>query len=297
MNEAERGYLLLTCFLGIPDRRVITPAQLRNLTNRVRGSEHSEQDRDLETADLLALGYSRADADRILALLSEDDLLEGYLRDAAKAGCVPLSRVSPDYPSALTRKLGADAPGCLWAKGDLTLLRQPCIALVGSRELHSENERFARTVGEQAAKQGYVLLSGNAKGADQTAQESCLAAGGRVISVVADRLDTKPERKNVLWLSEQGFDLPFSAVRALSRNRVIHCMGQAVIAAQCSYRTGGTWDGSLNNLKHEWSRLWCFRDGSKAVVELSQLGAREIGFEDLADLTGLTKQEETLFDL
>ena len=104
--------------------------------------------------------------------------------------------------------------------------------MVGSRELGEENRIFAENVGRQAALQGYVLVSGNAKGADSTAQESCLTGGGSVICVVADELEKHPVQKNVLYLSEDGFDMVFSPYRALQRNRIIHSLGSCTFVAQ-----------------------------------------------------------------
>lgn len=83
------------------------------------------------------------------------------------------------------------------------------IALVGSRDLCEENARFATELGAQVAKQGYTLVSGNARGADSTAQEACLAAGGQVVSIVSDPLMVHRTRENVLYVSENGFDEPF----------------------------------------------------------------------------------------
>ena len=297
MTGAERGFLLLTSQLGCPERKALTVPQLRNLTNRVRWSTHTGGQRDLEMMDLLALGYSREQAGRILALLSEEDLLEGYLRIAKKSDCVPLTRVSTAYPGRLRERMGPEAPGCLWAKGDLSILEMEGIALVGSRELREENRAYAREVGRQAALQGFALISGNAKGADSEAQNACLEQGGRVISVIADRLDEKKAIPNVLYLSEQGYDLPFSPQRALSRNHVIHCLGALTFVAQCSYRTGGTWDGTLQNLKSEWSPVFCVPDGSPGIRELVQLGAAEAGAELLQDFRGLMTQTQNLSHL
>ena len=182
MRPAEQGFLLLCSHLGDPQRPVLTQAQLRNLSRRVNGAKR-QPDRELEERDLLALGYDREMARRITQLLSDEDQLSWYLRKGKRAGCLPVTRISGAYPNRLSSKLGLDAPGCLWAKGDLSLLEKPAIALVGSRELRKENAAFAREAGRQAALQGYVLVSGNARGADRTAQDACLAAGGRVISI------------------------------------------------------------------------------------------------------------------
>ena len=287
MTGAEKGFLLLCCHLGNPERKPLTVAQIRKLSRRVRDSEKAPAERELELSDLTALGYGAEDGRRILALLDEEALLERYLSKAAKFGCIPLTRLTPGYPRRILDALGDDAPGCLWTRGDLSLLEKPGIALVGSRELHPKNEGFAREVGTQAAGQGLTLISGNARGADRTAQDAALAAGGGVISIVADRLTDHIPARNILYLSEEGFDLEFSAQRALSRNRCIHALGIAAIAAQCSLRSGGTWDGSVKNLRFGWSPLYVFNDGSKSAELLAEMGAEKIGFEDLKNLRSL----------
>ena len=294
MRPAEQGFLLLCSHLGDPQRPVLTQAQLRNLSRRVNGAKR-QPDRELEERDLLALGYDREMARRITQLLSDEDQLSWYLRKGKRAGCLPVTRISGAYPNRLSSKLGLDAPGCLWAKGDLSLLEKPAIALVGSRELRKENAAFAREAGRQAALQGYVLVSGNARGADRTAQDACLAAGGQVISIVADQLADKPENEQILWLSEDGFDLPFSNPRALSRNRLIHTMGQAALVAQCDMGKGGTWSGTTANLRHGWSPVFCCADRSEAAGELSRLGAQEIVILELADLAKLGGQKVTFY--
>ena len=287
MTGAERGFLLLCCHLGNPERKPLTVAQFRKLARRVRDSEKAPGDRELELSDLTALGYDAEDGQRILRLLDEEALLARYLAKADRYGCVPLTRLTPGYPRRILEALGDDAPGCIWARGDLSLLERPGVALVGSRELRPENRRFAREAGAQAARQGLTLISGNARGADRTAQDAALAAGGGVISIVADLLTDHVPVKGILYLSEEGYDLEFSSQRALSRNRCIHALGLSAIAAQCSMQTGGTWDGSVKNLRFGWSPLYVFDDGSESADLLEQMGAEKIGFEELQNLRNL----------
>ena len=296
MRAAERGFLLLSSHLGEPLRKPLTTAQLRILADRVQNANIPEVDRDLAPADLIALGYGPDMAQRIWQLLNEEDVLDYYLRKGAVLGCAPITRVSETYPYHLRKRLGLDSPGVLWARGDVSLLQQPMVALVGSRELREENWKFAAEVGRQAALQGYVLVSGNARGADRTAQESCLAADGRVISVVADELWKQPLRENVLYLSEGDYGEGFSAHRALSRNRVIHALGIVTFVAQASLNIGGTWDGTVKNLQNGWSDVYAFCDGSEAMQQLEQMGANLIGMDDLASFFDLPKAEENLFD-
>ena len=290
MTTREAGFLLLSSHLGDPERPVLTTAQLRILACRVRNQCINQPDRAVAVLDLTALGYSRGMASRIVGLLEEEDRLDAYLRRGASQDCRPITRVSPAYPVLLRQRLGLDSPGCLWAKGDTAILATPAIALVGSRELREPNRDFARQVGREAALRGLTLISGNARGADRTAQQACLEAGGRVISIVADELSRHPLVRNVLYLSEDGFDEPFSAQRALSRNRCIHALGQMVFVAQADFGKGGTWDGTMKNLRFGWSSVVCFQDGSSAAAALEQQGAY---FADIQDLPDFLNQGET----
>ena len=295
MRAQEAGFLLLTSRLGNPERNCLSVTQFRVLAQRMQASEKPEEDRPLVYTDLTALGYGEEMAHRIVALLDEMELLEHYVHRGERKGCVPLSRLHPAYPKDLRQRVGLDAPGCLWAKGNVSILEMPKVSLVGSRELHTENRRFAEEVGRQAALQGYALVSGNARGADRAAQEACLAAGGWVISVVADELDKQKPLERMLYLSEDGFSEEFSAARALSRNRVIHALGCKTFVAQCSYQKGGTWDGTVKNLRSGWSPVFCFQDGSGATELLVQMGAELVQMKELSQFERLQKAELSLF--
>lgn len=296
MRAPEKGFLLLTSYLGNPERKPLTVAQFRNLALIVRESNFRGVNRELNCADLMGLGYSEEMARRITELMGEEQLLARYLREAENCGCIPLSRISEGYPQVLRERLGLDSPGCLWAKGNLQLLNTPMISLVGSRDIRMSNKDFAREVGERAAELGITLVSGNARGADRIAQTTCLENGGNVICVVADTLQDKRADERILFLSEDGYELDFSAQRALSRNRVIHALGEKTFVAQADLGAGGTWDGSVKNLKNHWSPLFCFDDGSAAATELQQMGAVLVTKESLQDIQNLQPDMLTFFD-
>ena len=287
MNAKERGFLLLTSRLGDPTRKPLSVAQFRTLANRVRTMEKPVHPRELTGGDLVALGYDRETARLILQLLQQEELLDRYVKQGLRHNCIPITRVSDAYPPAVRQRLGLDAPGCLWAKGNTALLSTQMIALVGSRDLREENRAFAESVGTEAAKQGITLVSGNARGADRVAQQACLDAGGNVISVVADELKREPVSERILYLSEEGFDLPFSGPRALSRNRVIHALGYLTLVAQSDLGMGGTWDGTIKNLRQRISPVFCFNDESPASKELEQMGATLVIPQQLSDLAAL----------
>ncbi len=291
MRAGEKGFLLLTCDLGNPDRKPLTVAQFRGLTKRMQDTHEQDLDREVLPEDLMALGYSREMSHHIVSLLNEEDLLNYYLRSAKKKNIGVLTRISEDYPHVLRIKLGMDAPASIWYQGDLSILNRRAVALVGSREILEDNSAFAAEVGYQAAKQGYALISGNARGADKIAQAACLENDGFVISIVADELAGKPQHPNLLYLSEMGYNHSFSAQRAISRNRLIHAIPEKTFVAQCDYRIGGTWDGTAKNLQNHWSDVFCFADDSAAMAALQDMGAFMITSEDLKDIASLSGNE------
>lgn len=296
MNTREQGFLLLTGYLGDPSQKLLTVAQLRDLTARAQRMDHPGISRELSCQDLIAMGCSRPFAQRVLHLLSRTEQLQWYLEKGKNAGCVPITRVSEAYPPRLRKCLHMEAPGVLWCRGDLSLLETPAIALVGSRELQADNHHFAREVGKQAALQGYTLVSGDARGADRAAQDSCLAHGGKVISVVADQLEKHMPQERILYISEEGFDLTFSAHRALQRNRVIHSLGSCTFVAQCRLGKGGTWNGTCRNLRFGWSPVYGFQDQTPAMQELQQMGAELIEIDGLLDIGSLKPRTMNFID-
>lgn len=294
MTAAEEGVLLLCSRLGDPDSKPLTMPQFRKLGLRVRAAQPAGDPlRQLRRSDLTALGYDPEQADRILGLLHRENRLRQYLRQGEACGILPLTRLSPAYPRRFRQQLGLSCPPVLFYRGDPALLAQPSLAVIGSRKLHPENEAFARQAGRIAAEAGRVLVSGGAEGADSAAQAACLAAGGICVIFVPDRLDRHAPHDRVLQISADGYDLPFSPQRALARNSLIHIQGDQVIAAQCSHGTGGTWQGCTDNLKHGWSDLYVFDDGSAAMTALMEQGAT--GIRQLPSLDDLKKAQLSLF--
>jgi len=294
MTAAEEGVLLLCCKLGDEQAKPLTMARFRDLGLRVRAAmTGSDPLAELSVSDLLRLGYSKPNADQIVGLLDRQALLSQYLAAGERRGIVSITRVSPAYPLRVSRHRQLSSPPVLFAMGDLSLLTLPSVAVIGSRRLLPENEVFARTAGQRAAEEGFVLVSGNATGADQTAQNACLDAGGSCIVFVADRLMDQRPHDRILYISEDGYDLPFSPARALHRNALIHMQGDRAVAVQCTYGKGGTWEGCLDNLRHNWSPLFVFDDGTLGTRALIERGAT--GIQALTSIAHLAPSQMTLF--
>ena len=105
MTGPERGFLLLTSHLGNPERPVLTTAQFRTLSDRVKHGLLPSEDREITISDLLSLGYGKDMASRILGLLSEEELLRHYLSRGSRLDCVPITRITECYPLILRQRL------------------------------------------------------------------------------------------------------------------------------------------------------------------------------------------------
>ncbi len=73
--------------------------------------------------------------------------------------------------------------------GDLQLLGERCISVVGTRKVTPEGAARARRLARELAEAGVVVMSGLAAGVDTEALTSALAAGGRTIAVIGTPLE------------------------------------------------------------------------------------------------------------
>ena len=54
-------------------------------------------------------------------------------------------------------------------------------------------------------------------------------------------------------------------------------MGEKTLVAQCHNGTGGTWDGTTENLRRGWSPVFVYDDGSDGARALIARGAVPVG--------------------
>ncbi len=110
---------------------------------------------------------------------------EQDLEAAESIGAGFIAYGEPDYPALLRQTDGA--PPLICAKGSLELLNEPSIALVGSRNASAVGRKFARTLASAFGKEGFVAVSGLARGIDSAVHEASMETG--TIAVVAGGID------------------------------------------------------------------------------------------------------------
>jgi DNA processing protein len=154
---------------------------------------------------------------------------------------------SEKYPLKL--KNLPDAPLTLYAKGDINILNQKKIAIVGSRKSTEESKKWAYNIASELTKQGLVIISGGAKGIDIEAHKAALNHGGKTICVLGSGLiRTYPAEhreifeeilgKGGLLLSELSPERSVDTLSLPRRNRIISGLSIAMVLATSSTQGG-----------------------------------------------------------
>jgi len=84
----------------------------------------------------------------------------------------------------------------LYYAGDISLLRRPCVSIVGTRDVSPSGIAATEWVVRALVKAGIVIVSGLAYGVDAVAHKTAIAAGGKTIAVIGTPLDKATPSEN-----------------------------------------------------------------------------------------------------
>ncbi|MDD4926981.1 MAG: DNA-processing protein DprA, partial [Methylotenera sp.] len=151
-----------------------------------------------------------------------------------------------EYPQALLEI--ADPPPFLYAKGNLALLNQPSIAIVGSRNASVQGEKNAEAFAHDLCGYGLCIVSGLALGIDGAAHRGALKAGGATIAVVGTGLDIVYPAKHRdlahqivergLVVSEFALGTPSKPQNFPKRNRIISGLSLGCLVVEANLQSG-----------------------------------------------------------
>ncbi|MEQ1767713.1 MAG: DNA-processing protein DprA [Methylotenera sp.] len=152
----------------------------------------------------------------------------------------------PDYPKALFEI--QDPPPFLYAKGNLSLLNMPSIAIVGSRNASVQGEKNAEAFAQGLCGFGLCIVSGLALGIDGAAHRGALAANGATIAVVGTGLDIVYPAKHRdlahqivergLIVSEFALGTPSKPQNFPKRNRIISGLSLGCLVVEANLQSG-----------------------------------------------------------
>lgn len=142
------------------------------------------------------------------------------------------------YPQSVIEKLKQNAPPVLFCKGYLPLLNTKGISIVGSRDVSDFAVMLTKRIASRLAENGFNVTSGYAKGVDTSAHLGALEGNGTttmILSYGVNHLSVKKDIKDFNWEKNTLFVTQFmpyekfSGQNAMSRNKLVCAMSQAVI--------------------------------------------------------------------
>ena len=309
LSSQAQALMLLTISFGksdSPDTRALSTKEWARFSLWLK--DHGLEPSALLKGDVSTLcsGW----ADRSITLLRLENLLgRGVTLGLAlerwqRAALWGITRSDPEYPKRLKQRLRFESPPVLFGCGNKALLGRGGIAVVGSRNASQEDMAFADHLGDLAAKEGHSVVSGGARGIDESAMLGALKNEGTAIGVMAHgllRAATSSRYREYLLAGDLALITPFNPEagfnvgNAMSRNRYIYGLADTAVVVCSTPNKGGTWHGAVDHLeKFEWSPrvpLWVKHSTSaqSGNSELVAKGARWISRDHLVSLACLLK--------
>jgi predicted Rossmann fold nucleotide-binding protein DprA/Smf involved in DNA uptake len=200
----------------------------------------------------------RLTADRLIRLLERGGQLALALTHWTSSGIWIVSRADETYPSRYKRKLGRSAPPIVYGIGPPALIERGGLAVVGSRDPDASSQEYTERLGRWAGSSNVQIVSGAARGVDETSMVACINAGGTALGIVAEsllKLSMRREfREGILadrltLISSFDPDSGFNVGNAMGRNRWIYALADRALVVACSEGRGGTWAGAVEALK------------------------------------------------
>jgi DNA processing protein len=187
---------------------------------------------------------------QIDALSVQTPLLRQWESKLKQKGFEVLGYLDDDYPKRLHSALKKQVPPVLYIWGNINLLKRPSVGFCGSRNTSETGVTVAKDTAKQIARKGWSVVSGHARGIDYTAHTTALEEGGCTIIVLPegflnfrlrDELKRLVNKENTLIVSEFQPNNAWSVVNAMTRNRTICGLSNALIVIQAGTK-GGTFE-------------------------------------------------------
>lgn len=159
-----------------------------------------------------------------------------------------IDRSDGDYPRRLRSILGSKSPEKLSAIGNIDLLNHESISFCGSRNVSEKGLEAASLCARTAVRNGFIVVSGNARGVDRATHQTALREDSATILVLPEGIEKfriAPELRDfwdwnrVLVISQFADNAIWRSYQAMERNRTIMALSCAMIVVE-SGEKGGT---------------------------------------------------------
>ena len=144
------------------------------------------------------------------------------------------------YPEQL-RKI-KNPPKQLYLKGNIELLKQKCIAIIGSRSCTKNGENLAKKFASELSGQGLTIVSGMAKGIDAIVHRKTIAVLGSGLNYIFPKenegLYYDILKSGGLIISEYSPNVEPNSKMFLERNRIVSGISIGILVIEAMDRSG-----------------------------------------------------------
>lgn len=266
LTDNAKAVLVLTTRLGERNRPSLTALMWDRVSTQLAAAG-VEPSAVFDSPGLADLGLDPQDVQRVDELLDSAPAVTLDLERIEAKGIWHLTVLDGEYPQRL-RALGGHAPPVVFGVGPRTLLDDPTIGIVGSRDVHPDGARIAREIALEAPQRGLTLVSGGAKGVDQIGMAAANEEGGAVVGVVADSLEERIKKADIREALDAGrtclvtIQHPaagFSPGAAMARNKIVYALSDLTVVVASAGGSGGTWAGAIEALRLGVGRVAVWR--------------------------------------
>lgn len=298
-SESTQAVLLLSTFFGKPkkgEHRPLTAIEYGRFARWLHENGYTP-DALFHQFDEIAAGWrdpkSKITEERLQALLSRGAAMGLALEKWQRAGIWLITRQDAEYPKVLKQRLRHISPPVLFGVGNKSLLNAGGLAVIGSRGIDQIDQNYTESVAKQAASETINIVSGAARGVDETAMLASLQAGGTAVGVMADSLFKAAtaskwrqylQNEQLVLISSCYPEASFNVGNAMGRNKHIYALSDFALVVRSDKEKGGTWAGAKENLENQWVPLMVKKE-SDATGNQALLNMGGIAFEQQSSLT------------
>ena len=182
-----------------------------------------------------------------------------------------------EYPERFNA-LGNSKPVILYAMGEVSLLREKTLAIIGTRHPGEYTINVGRRIVNRVAKErNLVIVSGLALGCDMIAHEEVLKCNGRTIAVLPSGLNKISPKSNIplarqivknggLILAEYDPQIEANRFTPVQRDALVAALSDKVFVLECGIKSG-----TMHTVKHalKMRKPIAVLDGADSIGDFS----------------------------
>ncbi len=161
-------------------------ALIKQLTEKLT-LDHLEQLYSMNSGDIMrTIGCTQTQAELIVKGLSDTKLLDREL-ERMEAHAIKWATIFDDTYPPLLRHIYLPPTLIYWQGAELLPI-DPTLAMVGSRQADAYGDHVIQQLVPDLVSQGWIIVSGGALGADSSAHQAALKAGGKTVAILGSGL-------------------------------------------------------------------------------------------------------------